>query len=1138
MATRSLAPDQTLATPAGKGRRRVRWRRVVISSLIIVVALGGLLPSLARPWVVAKITESIPGQVSIENIALSWWSPVTATGIRISTDDQQLLTIGKLRTNESLVSLIVSRSVEHVDLQDVSLEVRHDGDDCNLEAWLRQLPKSEDSSNWSMRVTIKGGQLRIYRDAADRSPYELLTIEATANLNSTKLTIEATGQYPLADQKLQLKAVVQLDEETIKLTASGFDVAGLEPWLCRGAKQSQLRGQLSTTADLHWGKNAFDVQIEQLHIADLDAALPGLGLKPVHLARVEVHGQFMSSPTGVAFDGEVRSNIGTVTATGMSFNLPVNQYEWQDLLDSLRGTCDIELQLAETLASAPWLIPVKDDLELTAGTVKLRIQAGTEPTERLIAEVSLADVEARTTDRVLAWEKPIQLAIDIRRDPYLQVENLQIDSEFITARLNGSLEVGNGTLSGDLGELFHELSQWLDMPVEAMQGKLSGELHWRMEQQRIVARGELDILDAVIQHGETPWSDARIHVDWNSVAHLAEERPPEISAGDLVITTSNQDRLEWHAQQTDEGLTWNGETHLKLAHLAHVFVDSDTVIEGTLDGTANGITNGDSIQITEFEATVDRFLLRGPDMSIREPTIIFRGSGNIHSKHQQVDLDQFEFTSTTFAFAGQKLRVKWDNTPTLSFDAAIRADLSKIDRWIPQNKTDRNRWQGEFVGNVKVQRTPQNSSIAWNGVVDQFSIRRVPLDGPSSQYELFWKEQELKTVGDLVYETADGTLTGNVSADGDSLQLTLRGQILDITGRPIANLTGDLTYDLAALQPKLQLLLDPSIRIAGKDRQSISLRGPIFTDDASNLSGTPIVNRQLEGSAGVAWQSAAGYGAIIGEGEISADLKDGKVTFTPFDFDLAGGRLHAEPLIDLRSSPARLLIMPGPLMTNVNITPEMCRSWIQYAAPLLANATRAQGRFSAQLEQAEFPLGDPLNGSVSGTLTIHEGRIAASPLVQQILVVASQVRAVVRQRPIDFDPQSNLKWVTLPPQEIEFRLIDGAVEHRRFELRVDDVQLVTSGKVYITNSKDVADRRIELVCEVPIREEWIKSNRLLASLRNSKLRIPISGTLAKPQIDTRVLRDFGKQMLRGTAEDLLRDQLEKGLRKLFNNSLP
>ncbi|MFP6678423.1 MAG: hypothetical protein VB878_25265, partial [Pirellulaceae bacterium] len=80
--------------------------------------------------------------------------------------------------------------------------------------------------------------------------------------------------------------------------------------------------------------------------------------------------------------------------------------------------------------------------------------------------------------------------------------------------------------------------------------------------------------------------------------------------------------------------------------------------------------------------------------------------------------------------------------------------------------------------------------------------------------------------------------------------------------------------------------------------------------------------------------------------------------------------------------------------------------------------------------------------------------------------------------------------------------------------------------------------RIELVCEVPIQDKWIKSNRLLASLRNSKLKIPISGTLSKPRIDARVLRDFSKQMLRGVAEDLIRDQLEKGLRQLFNNPLP
>jgi hypothetical protein len=1146
----STDPAETLATPPRR-HRRVRWFRVIISSLIVVVAIGGLLPSLARPWIIAQITESIPGDVSIEDISLSWWSPVTAKGITISTDDQLLLKVGELKTNESLLRLIVTRSVEHIDLQDATLEIRHTDTDSNLESWLRQCPKSKDSSTWSMQVTLKGGQLRIYRSASDPSPYEVLTIDATADISSTKLNIEATGNYPQTGQKLELTAIVLMEEQTIKLNTRGLDIAGIEPWLCRGARQSRLQGQLSTIANIQWKKESeFHAHIEELRADDLDIELPRFGLKRINLSNVEAHVQIVCSKTGVALDGKVDSSIGTLNAAGMRFNLPKTSDDWQDIIAPLRGGCDIELQLAEAVAAAPWLIPVKDDLQLTEGTLKLRIQAGTEPTERLIAELSLADAKARSSNALLVWEKPIQLAIDIRRDEHMQVENLKIDSEFVTARLNGSIEVGNGTLSGDLGDLYNELSRWIEMPIEAMGGKLSGELHWRLEQQRIVARGELDVLDAVIQHDQTLWSDARLHLDWNSVAQLSQEKRPEILSGDLVLSTSQGDRLEWHAQRTAEGLKWNGETHLQLANLPHPLKNIEKtpmVIDGTLSGTATGITNDDGIQIAAVEATVDRFFLDGQEMSIREPTVIFRGSGTVRPKLQQVHLDQFEFTSTTIAFGGQQLLVNWTDPSKLSFQAAVRADLSKIDRWIPVNQLARNRWQGEFVGNVTVMRTPQRSSVEWTGVVDQFSIQSVPPDGHPDENDInrmaqepttIWTEQELKTAGELIYQTDEAALTMNVSFGSESLQLTLDGQILDVTGLPVADLTGDLTYDLAALEPKIQMLLDPSIQLSGKGQHPITLRGPVFKNATHTSAEHSIVHRQLEGTASVAWESVSGYGAFIGKGEIRGELKDGKVTFAPLECALAGGQLNAELWIDLRSSPARLLLMPGPLMKDVNITPKMCQSWIQYAVPLLANATQAQGRFSAQLDHAEFPIDSPRDGSAAGTLQIHEGRIAASPLAQQILTVASQVRAVVRRSAADINPRSSLEWVALPPQDVEFRLVKGAVEHRRFEVRVDDVQLITSGKVYIKGTEEFADHRIELVCEVPIQDKWIKSNRLLASLRNSKLKIPISGTLSKPRIDARVLRDFSKQMLRGVAEDLIRDQLEKGLRQLFNNPLP
>ena len=796
----------------------------------------------------------------------------------------------------------------------------------------------------------------------------------------------------------------------------------------------------------------------------------------------------------------------------------------------------LERQLEQRLPNTDRIpIPVRDDLQLTSGRAKMKIRGGTEPHERLTGEVSLSDVSARGRQQEMRWEQPVLLSVDIRRDQGLQVENLHLDSDFLVARLNGSLKSGNGTVSGDLGKLHHELSRWLDLPVTNMGGQLTGELHWELDGDQVVGRGELDVLDALVKRtDETPWSDARVHVDWKSVALLSETSTPALQSADFVLQTSTQDRIEWHARQSDAGLAWSGDALIKLEHLPRAELadgTGTTIIEGTLIGDIEGTTVDKAYNITTVNATIDQLHIRGENVLVREPTVIFRASGSVEKEQGVAHLDQFEFTSTTVAFGGKNLLVDWRDQLSVKFDAATRADLSKLDRWIPASQSDLYRWEGEFVGNVALELALAETSVSWSGSVDKFAMRRAPVGGVSGGLaglnDTIWREAKLTSKGQLTFEFETQSLLVDVSATSDAVELSLAGEVRDISTTPFAALKGEIGYDYKHLQPNLQLLLGRSVKITGKGRQPIRLNGPVFVDSTEDPMDRPVVNSKLEAEAGVDWVSASGYGVNVGAGQLHAKLSGAVVSFTPLDFPLANGRLHAEPWVDLRSAPGRVFLKPGPVMEKVNITPDMCRTWIRFAAPLLANATRAEGQLTAQLDHAELPLGNPESASALGTLQIHEGRAGAGPLVREILALAGQMQSIIRKQPVNLG-QSKLDWVTLPPQEIDFRLSEGAVYHQRFEMRVKDIHLVTSGTVYLDN-----DQTIDLICEVPVQDEWLKSNRLLSSLRGTTLRIPVTGTLSKPKINRQILGDLGKKMLRGATENLLRDQLERGLRDLF-----
>ena len=206
----------------------------------------------------------------------------------------------------------------------------------------------------------------------------------------------------------------------------------------------------------------------------------------------------------------------------------------------------------------------------------------------------------------------------------------------------------------------------------------------------------------------------------------------------------------------------------------------------------------------------------------------------------------------------------------------------------------------------------------------------------------------------------------------------------------------------------------------------------------------------------------------------------------------------------------------------------MCQTWLKFVAPWVASATEVQGRFSLDLDSAEIPLRHPKSGSATGAIEIHEARVGPSPLSRELLLIASQIKALSEGRPLGSQPSPAREWMVLPAHRAEFRLADGRVHHRQLQFRVGDVVVYTTGSVGL-------DETLSMVATAPVREAWASRNRLLASFQGQVLQIPIRGTLTRPVVDRRVMLNIGEQMLRGAAEKLLEDEVNRRLQRLFGN---
>jgi hypothetical protein len=368
----------------------------------------------------------------------------------------------------------------------------------------------------------------------------------------------------------------------------------------------------------------------------------------------------------------------------------------------------------------------------------------------------------------------------------------------------------------------------------------------------------------------------------------------------------------------------------------------------------------------------------------------------------------------------------------------------------------------------------------------------------------------------------------------------------------VADLSGEVDCDLADLSRKLTPVLGPNIRLTGRDRNQFTIRGPltgvttpvtgregsqaggpastvsVALVAGENAAGGSLVSPELAGSARLAWQSANVHGLLVGRGDLAASLNEGIIRFAPLQVPVSEGRLLAQPRIDLRSQPAAIRVDKGPLIENVRISPQMCQTWLKYVAPLLADATRAEGRFSIALDSASVPLEDQRQSDVHGQLTIHNAQVGPGPLAQQFIAIAQQVKSVVDGRPLGSGGVASSTWLIVPQQTIRFDVSDGRVQHHSLLVTAGDVQIRTSGSVGM-------DETMDLVAEVPIQDSWVAGKTYLSAFKGTTIKVPVKGRLSKPQVDGRALQDLSRQMIGGAAGRLLEGELNRGLKQLFGS---
>lgn len=355
----------------------------------------------------------------------------------------------------------------------------------------------------------------------------------------------------------------------------------------------------------------------------------------------------------------------------------------------------------------------------------------------------------------------------------------------------------------------------------------------------------------------------------------------------------------------------------------------------------------------------------------------------------------------------------------------------------------------------------------------------------------------LETGFDAAYDDVAKVLAiTQMSAVAQGAQIHAQGRISGIFAEENIDLSGQVELP----EHMLVSLLDPQVRdqveLDGLRLTQFAIQGPLHPLD----DGTSLLNVGVT----LDWKKAAAFGLASDDGVVRLRLTDGLLVAEPIRLIVNDGRIAQLPQADLRTRPVTLTFQEGPLLENMLLSEQVCRGWMKYIAPSLANAVSTDGRFSIHSRPGFLPINESGGGKLAGTLTIARAQVRPGPLANQFLGVVNLVQSLIPGLNVgDFSRQPLL---TIQDEVVNYRLENGRVYHDKFGFSINKVRLSTTGSVGL-------DETLDLVLSVNLPPEWFaQRGPLLKLLAEEKIQLRVAGTLDAPVIDTSPLRGFGQRI--------------------------
>lgn len=1123
-------------TPApNPARKPRRWRRCLAGLLVLLGVGAWFAPAvIAHTGVRNRIAQDaladLRGTVEVGGASLGWFSPLELRDVVVKdAQDRTLFTVPKITSSKSLFALLRDRSdLGEFTLEHPAVEIVCEKASTNLEAALAGYFKDDGSpaaARPAVVVKVIGGKVTL-RDAEAGKEWAFGAVGATVGIPasrtepvSIKLTASAAGSPGTLAADLALG-----DRGSAKLTAVGFPLEAVSPIVKRLDTGAGIAGTLTADLAAKWGKNDQGLPTAAVEgtasVHDLDYVGRWLGGDRLRLAsaglpvKLEVVGNRVR--VGRA---ELKCDVGTLSAAG-EFD---TDEALAQLLDRPGVKVDADIDLAKLAALLPRLLRVREGTAIREGKLAVKLISRSTPQGTAWdGEVRTSALKAERGAKPIEWAEPLAVEFSGRAPAgHLPTfDKFVCRSDFLAVNAKGSPESFRAAANIYLDRLSARLGEFIDLGGARLEGEASAWIiATRSAEGTFKADAGAELKRFILTDGtHRGLAENALTLKTSAAGKWPPHGAIRVESGSLGLT-AGADALELKLLEPIPDLRQplGGALAVKVTGdlgrwvgRARGFVRiPNYVFGGNTTARGNIRISPGAITADHLTIGIDKARFRGAGIDLDEPYLNAAATMTLNRATGAVEFNNLQITSPVLNITEGKLAIEVpsDGSRAVSGGGKAATDLNRLGRTLKlqTDPTGSDALHGRGTGPVRFRW--QGDTTTFGGTLD---VKDFAYGDPK---KTGIAEPALKLDLDGRYdETPDRVTLARARIERPGLAVETKETFAKFDTTQDVALDGTLSYDLAKLTPELRKAVGGGFQAAGQGSRPFSLAGSLAP--SAKAGQRPNLLAKLTADAGLGWQSIKAYGFDLGPGELRVKLAGGQATVSPIRAAFGGGQVTLTPSARLAPEPSEVSFAKGKVVDRAKLTPAACASALGYALPVIANAAHAEGEITAILDENHIPLGDFTKTALKGQLIIHKATVGAGPVVTEIVKLLGSPSATM----------TLANEMTVP-----IRVEGGRVYHENLSVTVNGYTVKTAGSVGFDGS-------LALVADVPIPGTFpgLKNNPTLKKAVEGKVvKVPITGTMAKPVVDPRQFEAAIAALARDSVKGLGKALLHKELDKLF-----